>query len=100
MTELEHTSEPKDGTTHRLVLTNEQTGKIELELTSIAGGIYVVHQTTDTELGTRQGAFGDQGGIILSSMKAPSVLRDLLTRIGVLEATRSVAKSCGLSLTL
>ena len=94
MTELEHASEPKEGTTHRLVLTNEQTGEVELELASVSGGVYVVHQTTDTEIGTRQGAFGNPGGIVISAMKAPAVMRDLLTRVGLREKIR------GLDLTL
>lgn len=91
---------PSNGTTHRLTITNEQTGEVEVQHENIAGGFYIFHQTDDGELGTRQGAFGLESAIVLSAMKTPSVMRDLLNRIGVLDRVRDVAKAAGLTLTI
>lgn len=97
---IEHQSEPPKGSTYKFTIINKLTGKIELELDDVEGGIYVVHQATDTELGTRQGAIGKARAILLSSFKAPTVLRDLLRKMDMLERTRELAKMAGLDLSI
>jgi len=77
MDEVEQDTVPKRNPTYRMVIYNKQTGEEVVAYDDIKGGIMVVHQATDTRTGTRQGAFGEIGSIVLTMLKAPMALEGI-----------------------
>ena len=86
--------------TYKMTIVNEQTGKTIQTLEKIAGVLFIVHQTTDSVEGTRQGAVGDSHAVILCGAKLPGSIRDTLEQTGTLDAVRFVQKKFNLALTI
>jgi hypothetical protein len=95
---------PPPRSTHRLTVTNEETGEIELEMTNLEGGLLIAHDKDDGLMGTHQTAFGATSAIVLCALKIRPVIRQMMKQDATLreaiERGDALAKEAGLETTL
>jgi len=95
---------PKEGTTHRVVVTNEVTGEVEIEMTNVNGGLLIAHAADDGMIGTHQAGFGTTASIVLCALKMRPVVKQMMkqdpTLAEAIELGTRLAKEAGFETTL
>lgn len=78
MLKINNTDPPPKGSKHTLIVKNDVTGLVELEIANLNGGIFIVNEADDSITGTNQAAFGSPGAIVLCAMKVGPVVGQMM----------------------
>lgn len=86
------------GTRWRITVTNETTGKVEIEHGNVGGGLFVVSRFDDAShpVGTDQGCFGIRELIIICAAKTPVLMREMIKKFHDFEKFKELVRASGM----
>lgn len=85
-------------TSWKITITNEKTGKVEIEHGNVGGGLFVVNRYDDAShpIGTDQACFGEGTLIAVCAVKTPVLMREMIKKIGLEERVHKLVKLMGM----